>query len=482
MNLAPSRPSGTLATQDRVLHDETMPRLAIALDPLLMQLHFQALLFADRDTAVAPTDEVKHEVAACEIVRVKYRAREKCVISYRLQICDSCTGENSEQWLCARVFPTGTAESRYHKALREPLTTPAFGSAVMYMPQLDMVVWAFPNDRKIAGLPELMVTAHRENNQLDHIVAAVWGATTSIVAHEAKLIHYVPEHTCTVRVQLTLRDAETVHDHSATFFGKAYYNDEGAETFRLMQSLWQSASLQQGRLRIARPLAYDPATRLLWQEGLPGRTLFTYDLGTAEFDRLLAEAAQAVALLHTAALPCRRQTNQQDWVGLIAPRQQLVAQSCPHLATAVDTLAVALRCLIPSPSREPSATLHGDLHLQNFFVDEAAMGGGRMALIDLDNLSTGSPWRDLGSFCAGLYYRSLVDSVPQSMMRRSIDGFLRSYAAHVPWALDHQAVNWYIAAALLNERAFRSISRMKEGRLAMVDDFIRIATELLLGK
>ncbi|HRW05349.1 MAG TPA: aminoglycoside phosphotransferase family protein [Caldilineaceae bacterium] len=466
---------------DPIVSDQTMPQLAIALDPLLMQLHFQSLLFGNSGITAAAS-ATDYEVHTCEVVRVKYRAGEKCVISYRLQIQKRRSNRLIEQWLSARLFPTGTAASRYHKALREPLTPPPFGDAVMFLPKLDMVIWAFPNDRKIGGLPALLAAAAHETDQLDALVAGRWGATTIIVAHDYRLIHYVPEHTCTVREQLLLADTTTGQTWPATLFAKAYYNEEGAETFRLMQQLWQRAACRQGHLRIAQPIAYCAVDQVLWQEGLPGHTLLTYALGTPAFDELLAEAAQAVAWLHTADLPCQRQSAQQEWVNLIDQRKQLVIQSRPHLAGAVDTLAVALRCLTPSISGAPMATLHGDLHLQNFLVDDDAAAGKRVALIDLDNLCTGMPWQDLGSFCAGLYYRGLVDHVPQSLIHRSIDGFLQSYATSVPWPLDRGAINWYTAAALLHERAFRSIARMKEGRLALVDDLVRIATDLLLGQ
>jgi aminoglycoside phosphotransferase (APT) family kinase protein len=128
--------------------------------------------------------------------------------------------------------------------------------------------------------------------------------------------------------------------------------------------------------------------------------------------------------------------------------------------------------------QEPSATLHGDLHLQNFLVDESAPAGQRVALIDLDNLSTGSPWRDLGSFCAGLYYRGLVEGVPQVLIQHAIDTFCAAYAQVAPWPLEPQAIGWYTATALLNERAFRTISRMKQGRFDLLDDLIRLASAL----
>lgn len=503
---------------NRTVADAAMPNLSIALDPQLMRSHFQSALFAGRhnghSTWPAP-DPDRYEVVACEIDRVKYRAGEKCVISYRLQICDLTNGQAEEQWFCARLFPPDTAPSRYQKALRAPTTAPRFGEAVMFLPKLDMVIWAFPNDRKISGLAALMRSANRENDELAQLVAQRWGKRTTLVTHQCKLVHYVPEHTCTVRVELTLaaplvrhtsgkptgarpfsnpgyptlgkeqsRDISScnaVEQRVVTLFGKAYYAEEGAETYRLMGHLWHSPARRHGQLRIAEPLAYDPTTRVLWQAGLPGRTLLSYELGTPHFDRLLGEAAQAVAQLHTAALPCRRTTDLDTWATLIRERQALVAQVCPHLATATATLATALRCLLPSPQDAPVATLHGDLHLQNFLADETAPTGQRLALIDFDNLSNGSPWHDLGSFCAGLYYRGLIEGVPQPTIRHTIDIFLASYAAHVPWSIDRRTIDWYTAAALLIERAYRSVSRMKDGRLALVDDFIRIATELLVG-
>ncbi|MEZ4617854.1 MAG: phosphotransferase [Caldilineaceae bacterium] len=408
--------------------DARMPKLAVALDSLLMAVRFQQLLFANEQVNLSE----RYEVTACSIERIKYRAGEKCVISYRLQIKPFGQENTEEQWFCARLFPTGTAEGRYRKALREPLSPPRFGDAVMYLAELDMVIWAFPNDRKIAGLPTLMATAAWKNSQLGEIVAATWGRATTITAHQFTLVHYVPEHTCTVRVDLTLQKPDRQIPNQVTLFGKAYYDEEGAESYRLMQRLWFSPICRRGNLRIAQPLAYDPAARLLWQLGLPGHTLLTYEVGSTLFAELLGEAARAVALLHAAALPCQRTTAQREWVELIGSRRDLVARVCPHLVSAVDTVVTALRCLVPPQSQEPVATLHGDLHLQNFFVDEAAAVGQRLALIDLDNLSTGSPWRDLGSFCASLYYRGLVDDVEPSTIRRTIDQFLASYAQHAP--------------------------------------------------
>ncbi|MCE7986884.1 MAG: aminoglycoside phosphotransferase family protein [Caldilinea sp. CFX5] len=494
--------------------DQTMPQLQVALDPLMMQVIFQKM-FA--------TDAAAVQVDSCVVERVKYKAGEKCVISYLLRLYDPERDCCHEQRLAARFFPAGLSEARYQKALCEPLTPPPYGNAVMHLPELAMVLWAFPNDRKIATLPHLLATAAQDNDELGAIVTNLFGEAHQIVHHRHRLVHYVPEQTCTVCVELQVAPPPVVLSvkqditpaatepqkrpvqssgkvrpvnpevcstlpgrctrqpadapQPLTLFGKAYYNDDGAETYRLMNLLW--AEKQGHGLRIAQPLAYDPQTRILWQKGLPGRTLLSYPLGSPVFNELLQEAARSVARLHRAMLPCARQSRLADWVVQLCSIQQLLEDRHPASQATVAALVAALHHQAPTVDRAPAVTLHGDLHLQNFLVDETASVGQRVALIDLDNLSTGSPWRDLGSFCAGLYHRGLVEALPTPSIRQAIDAFCVAYAAVAPWPLEPQTIAWYTATALLNERAFRSVSRLKHGRLDLLDDLIGLAGALL---
>lgn len=493
--------------------DQTMPQLQVALDPLMMQVIFQNL-FA--------TDNAAIQVDSCAVERVKYKAGEKCVISYLLRLYDAKGDAGHEQRLTARLFPAGLSQTRYEKAQREPMTPPRYGQAVMHLPELSMVLWAFPNDRKIATLPHLLATAALHNNELAAIVTRLLDDAHHIVQHRHRLVHYVPEHTCTVCVELQVAPTPSAalvrqaampsatepqklpvqssgkgclvnHEVRSTLpgrcpghpvgspqlltlFGKAYYNDDGAETYRLMNLLWAGAGCG---LRIAQPLAYDPQSRILWQKGLPGRTLLSYPLGRRTFTELLEEAARSVARLHSAMLPCVRQSSFADWIAHLHSIQQLLKAVHPASQATVAALVTALHRQAPTVDQAPAVTLHGDLHLQNFLVDETAPAGERVALIDLDNLSTGSPWRDLGSFCAGLYYRGLVEALPLPLIRQALDAFCTAYAEVAPWSLEPQTIAWYTATALLNERAFRTVSRMKHGRFDLLDDLMALASTLL---
>ena len=274
------------------------------------------------------------------------------MVSYLLRVVDLIEQQTHEQRLCARLFPLGQSLARYHKALRTSLVQPRYGEAVMHLAELDMVVWAFPNDRKIVNLPHLLATAAYSNHDLDTLATTVCGVGSRVASHLYEIVHYVPEHTCTARARLQVESSSCANQpvvrRTITLFGKAYYNAEGAETNRLMRLLWEgNHHARDCQLQIAQPLAYDPQTQILWQMGLPGRTLLTYELGSPAFTNLLGEAACAVALLHRTDLPCLRTTQLQPWVDQLQSVQALLSQVRPQLDYAVNWVVAALLCRAP---------------------------------------------------------------------------------------------------------------------------------------
>jgi aminoglycoside phosphotransferase (APT) family kinase protein len=122
---------------------------------------------------------------------------------------------------------------------------------------------------------------------------------------------------------------------------------------------------------------------------------------------------------------------------------------------------------------EPRALLHRDLHLKNFLVH-----GDQVALIDLDELSLGDPWHDLGSLVAALHMRSLMGGAASGIIQNAADHFCRSYAESTAWPFDPAAVNWHTAVALVVERAFRIVTRLQPGSVDLLDALLAHAEEL----
>jgi hypothetical protein len=104
-----------------------------------------------------------------------------------------------------------------------------------------------------------------------------------------------------------------------------------------------------------------------------------------------------------------------------------------------------------------------------------------VALIDLDNVHQGSPWQDIGSFVASLLYRGLLMDTPGQVVRETIATFYRAYERNAPWRTSPETLYWFVAAALLHERAFRCVTRLKDGRLDLVDKLVTLAAHISEG-
>ena len=436
-----------------------------------MGREFAARVLADDDKRFG---QDKLAIVDCRIERVQYKPRKNCLICYRLGIRDQRTGKNHEQRLCARIFEAGGALSRYRKAAGGEVTPPQFGPPLMHIESLDMVVWAFPNERKLRGLDALTDVPRLREDILPGIVRAAWGADWTIQSVAPSLAHYVPEHTCSVRVDLRLANNVTGEVRPWIIFGKTYHEGQGEDAFRLMGELWNSRVRQEGALNIPRPLAYLPQHQQLWQEGLHGRTLMECAPDGAEDGLLIDSAAAAIAGLHRTPVDMARHTHMEDLLARLGQRQALLAMALPELEHRLVHLTDRLTGHMPGATN--SVTLHGDLHPQNIFI-----GAAGVSLIDLDSLTQGPCEADLGSWIAGALYRAVLCGEPLRSVAPSLQRFISSYRDHAPWQVSDAALDWYTAAALIHERAFRCLTRLKAGRLDIVDRLVDLADHVSAG-
>jgi aminoglycoside phosphotransferase (APT) family kinase protein len=347
----------------------------------------------------------RFEIRHCEIGHVRHKPGRNCLIRYDIAIRDRVCGEESLQILCGRVYGDGESESRWKRASREPLVDVDAGPTLAHLPELGMVLWAFPNERKLRGLDVLLDPIRLREQVLPRVLRQ------RVEAVQAEMIRYIPEHGCTVRVRVNDR----------VLYGKIQGTDAGRRTYEVARQI--------------RPehVWFDESTQSLWQSEVPGRTAAWSDL---------AACGTALARFH----------------------QQSVSGLPPVVATSghfeLDERAELLmreteRLVCRAP--KALATLHGDLHLKNFLVDE----DGQASLIDLDTLCSGDPLEDLGSFAASLYHRAVLGDVSIEEATRLIRQFADSYAASVPWPVPEQDLFAQTARAILTQRVRRAITRRK---------------------
>ncbi len=435
----------------RLPRDPALPHLATVLDAGRMRRILATYVATGRQ-----------EIVDCVIERVKYKPRRNCLVSYRIQVADRPSGRCFAQRLLGRTYPPGGSSSRFARAQTAEPVAPEIGPPVLHIEDLDMVLWAFPNERKLNTLASLSEAAHLEAI-LPELVARRLGSGWRLAGFRHAVVHYTPEHTCCVRVDLEATRGGRMAGRRLTLFGKTYYNDQGKEAWLVARGLWASRNLG---FVVPRPITYQPGVRTFWQEMVPGNVLAMNAGDAASF----RAAGIAIARLHQQPVACARRIEVADVVDRLHAIVDLLCCVRPDLARPAEEIVTRLADCAPVFDALPSVTLHGDLHAKNILIDR-----GRVALIDLDNVAMGSPLLDLGSFVAALLYRNLLLCQAPHRAMDAIEAFINGYRSQVPWPVMARRLDWFIAAALLHERVYRVITRLKPGRLESLAALVHLA-------
>jgi len=435
-------------------------------------------------------------VEACQIVRAKLRPGRNCLVGYRLKVMEPIKGETREQLLTLAAFGKGESRERFNLAQRQPLVSTSIGKAVFHLPELEAVVWGFPNDRKLPGLPAITDNA-RLKELLPEIIANHFGREWEITALASDVVSYAAERACTVRVKLELSNSRTGASFPQTLFGKTYRSGEGEAVWRTMGRIWR-----QGRLLIPQPLRFQPEIHTLWQQGLAGNTLEAFDAesvdGSMEGDcqagsrtegprsstgdrgpsvrdpaGKLAKAGAAVAELHRLRIPDLPLREAVRPLEALGTAENLLVCAVPNCQPKLHLLVRRLTDAFGKIQTQPAAILHGDLHLKNFLAT-----GEKIALIDWDNVCRGDPMQELGSFAASLHYRALLGERSVEATESLIDSFVEAYLAAPEGEVQASALNWHAAAALIYERAHRHVVRLNTDAPRVVSELIELALRL----
>ncbi|MGI9335491.1 MAG: phosphotransferase [Gammaproteobacteria bacterium] len=453
--------------------DPVLPQLSAVLDSERMAKEFARRL-CEHGPENVRSDPGRFRVVACEIGRIKYKAGARCSIGYRLRLRDRDSGAQHEQLLCGRIYERGGSRPRYEKAQAQPHCLPRFGPPVFHVESLDMVVWAFPNDRKLNGLRLLTDEDRLRRKLVPGIVASSWGADWKVHDLTHSVASYVPEGRCCVRVDVLLVNRVTKEQRPWSMYGKTHYDDSrNARAYRLLDLLWNSDGSHCGTICTPRPLAHMAQLQLYWQEAVAGQARLELRADTAARAALLQSAGRGVARFHGVRIDCDDVVEVDDVVDRL--RETATSLRDVVRSNGVDPVNAVNRLIERAPRDDRAAltTLHGDLHPKNIFFD-----GERVSLIDLDDVCKGPPAFDVGSLFARVLGQAILDRARPASAYPTMRKFYESYCLHCAAPVSPSEVSWYTAAALINERALRSWTRLDAQWRDMNDEIIRLVEQI----
>ena len=335
-------------------------------------------------------------------------------LRYELDVHDTATGAVGTRRFYGKVFRDGASARAVH------------GTPALHLPQLDMLLWAWPADPGLPQLPYLLDL--RETRRW-------WGEP----AHEVCALRYEPEQRATLRYTRVLRGLAPEH-----LFVKTFHDRRGEAIHRRFAHFWDRARHDARAPQVARPLGYCAETRAFWQARAVGTPLLQA-LASSPAPSLPRRLAQAIAAVHAAprslAGPVPRDTT--HWLTEVRRRRRKIARAAPELADRAARVADAIERTAGQLPMNPLTLIHGDCH-----PDQMWLEGERIVLFDFDEFTLGDPMEDLAAFVLKLK--------PAAMAPELGSAVVEQYAACAPGRFDRRRLDWQLAVQSLLQasRAF----------------------------
>jgi Ser/Thr protein kinase RdoA (MazF antagonist) len=276
-----------------------------------------------------------------------------------------------------------------------------------------------------------------------------------------QLVAYAPEKSATLAC-LDARGAIVAYAKVAA--------SEPAEHDHARYRACCDAAIGNPHLRLPRILDYIARYRLLLLEPMVGRRMNDpagRSDGVEDASRLGAALAEFHAVMPTDAPAFTRFAPDR-----LSEARRLVVRVRPDVEESIDALLRKLIAQQPCESG-PGVCLHGDVHPKNAIVTDRGV-----ALIDVEDVAVGPAAADLGSFLAALVYLRCGGRLNARAHDAIAHAFLLGYEARRPLPTK-SALTWHTAAALLVERIFRAVSRVRPLGLMYLPDLVNAACAIL---
>jgi hypothetical protein len=406
------------------------------------------------------------QAASCTIDQLNYQPRAGCQILFTATICDRHQHRLGQQSFYGKLFRRPQRAKRvWQRQQQKTWAPPPFGPPVLHLPELAMMLWAYPNDPNLPGLARLVDT----EKILAEAQAAPkkFGLSQAPIAITAQRTKYVPGQRCGYVYRLKSADGATF-----SVYGKAYQSGEGKKVFALMQEIWESDACQSGRFVLPQPYGYDADSEVIWQEAISGEPLAKI----AETIPNLPEMAEAIgarlAAFHSLRLQLPLERTFEAQVEETRQTLAAISKAFPDYAERCGQIGEKLLAAANKLGPGPVTPVHASFKFSHIFA--TAKG---IAFIDFDGACLGDPAYDVGRFIAHLYKMKANWKIDPEIAEQTITNFCVSYNRAAAAPLPPERINWFAASHLIASQVYKSVKRLDA---SLVSKLLKVAEHLII--
>lgn len=383
-------------------------------------------------------------------------------------------GELCKQMYIGFLIATEQLEDEYKSILKKAKLQPRVGPAAALIAEANLILLAYPNDRKMQLLAAAPLQAWLTTN-LRHVAnGALGGASWQTQATTVEMLRYVPEKRFTARCTAQLQASDGAVQEIAFIVKQVSDPAKAKKLYRDLHSLrraWPDDEVVP--VRFPRALALDENTGAVFIEELSGQNLkqVLFDIDLA---RIIPGVGRMLADFHRAQKRVRKKVTLKNELAENREAAGIIIKALPQLKPRLQKLLRVFKAFAWEDGVVP-ALLHGTYRLNHIFLRDT-----ELALLDLDSLRLGHPAYDIANLLSSLYYLEEAHGRITAAMRQEIVRyFLAGYAEKMTQAVTPPAVLWFLASLMINKQAKKYVTHSHENGAAKVERMLELAETVL---
>jgi aminoglycoside phosphotransferase (APT) family kinase protein len=367
---------------------------------------------------------------------VRYRPGASCLVGYIAAengYDDGAPGE-APAWY-GRCFPVEEFESDLANLKARSWLRLGVGEPIINLPDHRIVLFAYPNDRRLHGLLELLHQEGALKAFLHSYLGTKVPATGKVVW---TIVRYKPEQRAVVRCHIQRSGA---HDSAQkSYYLRIFPDNRGQREYQLMRALDRLLQVD-SELAIPKPRAFDSRRHALLLDALPGLKLKASVAAGAAKDAF-RRTGRALAMLHAHCNATAATRDFTEHIGRARRATRLLSHFMPDRETQLNGVAERLDAFASHAEADRVGFVHGDFHAGQILVTE-----DRIGLVDFERAHNGPVLFDLGNWLAVSICRRLQGkwTADESLWQFFLDG----YGSVARRRLPQKAIAWWTAIALL---------------------------------
>jgi thiamine kinase-like enzyme len=382
-------------------------------------------------------------------------------------------GHVRRQMYVGYVVPGNLASDEYKAVLNSATIEPPVGRAVAFVPEANLILSAYPNDRKMRLLSEadLKIWLAGHLGEISNGVLEDW--RWQVGETKVEMLRYVPNKRFTARCRAKIQ-AENGLEKEILFIAKQLSDAKKAKNLYRHLLLLRQAWSDHPVVFLPQALAVDEKNAIVFIEDMPGKNL-KHALAEINWTQVMPAVGGLLANFHRAQIRVRKAVSIESELREVRDAMRAMVNAFPPFQPRLKEFYEKFQSWQPG-DKAPEVLLHGTYRLNHIFIHE-----GRLALLDLDSLRMGHPAYDVANFLSSLYYWEAQESVSLPQRRRIARHFLEGYAAKAASAISSAAALWFLASLLINKQAKKYVAHFHEDREEKLRRMLA-AAELALAK